>query len=57
MLINQILDLRVEGFLKASGLCRRHRAKAPNVGKNAGIETLGALALRGSCPLCGQPFE
>jgi hypothetical protein len=26
----------VEGFLKASGLCRRYKAKALNGGKNAG---------------------
>jgi hypothetical protein len=34
MLIKKILDL-VEGFLKASGLCRRHRAKALKTGENA----------------------
>jgi hypothetical protein len=35
MLINPFW-IWVEGFLKASGLCRRHKAKAPNEGENAG---------------------
>jgi hypothetical protein len=35
--INQI-EIWMEGFLKASGLCRRHKAKAPNAGENAGKE-------------------
>jgi hypothetical protein len=32
------IEIWVEGFLKASGLCRRHKSKVPNAGENADKE-------------------
>jgi len=32
----QNIIMGMEGFLKASGLCRRYKAKVPNGGENVG---------------------